>query len=157
MKYLKKAIPVDAWQIDTLELENQGAYPDWVADALANKSIEHVRISNQVPVHCVRIVTLEGTMTAYDGDYLIKGPKGEYWFNKKNIFEEMYEEYNENPIHWQGGEIQNIRVVDNPDGSANIIMDMDDDMKNFFASEGIKRVLRDAVEALAEKYESEKQ
>lgn len=154
MKYLKKAIPIDAWQIDVLELENQGAYPDWVYTALKNKDIEFVQNTSSP---CVRIVTLEGTMTAYDGDYLIMGPKGEYWFNKKNIFEEMYEEYNENPIHWQGGEIQSIRVVDNPDGSANIIMDMDDDMKNFFASEGIKRVLRDAVEALAEKYESEKQ
>ena len=24
MKYIKKAIPVDAWQIDTLEIDNQG-------------------------------------------------------------------------------------------------------------------------------------
>lgn len=153
MKYLKKAIPVDAWKIDVLELENQGAYPDWVHSALKNNDIQFV---HNTIAPCLRVITLEGTMTAYDGDYLIKGPKGEYWFNKENIFEEMYEEYNENPIHWHGGEIQSIRVIDNPDGSANIIMDMDDDMKNFFASEGIKRVLRDAVEALADKLESEK-
>ena len=38
------------------------------------------------------IYTLEGTMSAAIGDYIIKGPKGEFWFNKRNIFEEMYEE-----------------------------------------------------------------
>ena len=56
----------------------------------------------------------------------------------------------------KGGDIHNIRFVENEDGSANIIMDMDEDIKDFFAAEGVRRVLRDAVEALAEKYESEK-
>lgn len=150
MKYLKKAIPVDAWQIDMLEIDNQGAYPDWVKEAWDKKIITH-----GYRKHSLQIITLEGAMTADEGDYLIKGPKGEFWFNKKNIFEEMYEPYNEKPIHYKGGDIHNIRFVENEDGSANIIMDMDEDIKDFFAAEGMKRVLRDAVEALSDKLESE--
>jgi hypothetical protein len=30
MKYIKKIIPVDAWQIDMLEIDNQGNLPVWV-------------------------------------------------------------------------------------------------------------------------------
>ena len=148
MKYLKKAIPVDAWQIDMLEIDNQGSYPDWVKEAWDKKIISH-----GYRVHSLQIVTLEGAMTADEGDYLIRGPKGEFWFNKKNIFEEMYEPYNEKPIHWKGGKIETVRVVENEDGSANIIMDMDSDVKDFFAAEGMKRVLIDAMEALVDKYE----
>lgn len=150
MKYLKKAIPVDAWQIDMLEIDNDGAYPDWVREAWTKKIIGYGHRKRSL-----QIITLEGAMTADEGDYLLKGPKGEYWFNKKDIFEQMYEPYNEKPIHYKGGDIHTIQVVENEDGSANIIMEMDPDMKDFFAAEGIKRVLRDAVEALAEKYESE--
>jgi hypothetical protein len=88
VKYVKKLIPVDAWQIDMLEIDNQGNYPDWVAEAWKKKIITHGFRSRSL-----QIVTLEGAMTADEGDYLIRGPKGEFWFNKKNIFEEMYEEY----------------------------------------------------------------
>lgn len=34
MKYIKKPISVDAWQIDMLEIEHQGNIPDWVAQAI---------------------------------------------------------------------------------------------------------------------------
>jgi hypothetical protein len=87
MKYVKKPIPVDAWQIDMLEIEHQGNYPDWVAEAWASKMIGHGHRK-----HSLSIVTLEGIMTADDGDYLIRGPMGEFWFNKRDIFEQMYEE-----------------------------------------------------------------
>jgi hypothetical protein len=84
MKYIKKPIPVDAWQIDTLEIEHQGNIPDWVHEALkADRIMRGYR--------CLIILSLEGMMAAHDGDYLIRGPKGEYWFNKRDIFEEMYE------------------------------------------------------------------
>jgi hypothetical protein len=86
MKYIKKPIPVDAWQIDVLEIEHQGNIPDWVADAL-----ESSKIKMSVDKHSLCILTLEGMMTADEGDYLIRGPKGEFWFNKRDIFEEMYE------------------------------------------------------------------
>lgn len=38
------------------------------------------------------IETLEGTMTATEGDYIIKGVNGEFYPCKPNIFEKTYEE-----------------------------------------------------------------
>ena len=86
-KYVKKPIPVDAWQID-LNIPNM---PDWVREAISNYDVL-LPLTSTSPYYEATIKTLEGTMTAAAGDYLIKGPKGEYWFNKKEIFEEMYEE-----------------------------------------------------------------
>lgn len=40
----------------------------------------------------LEIDTLEGTMTASVGDYIIKGVKGEYYPCRKDIFEETYYE-----------------------------------------------------------------
>lgn len=38
------------------------------------------------------IVTLEGTMVAQPGDYVVTGVRGERWPVRKDIFEETYEE-----------------------------------------------------------------
>ena len=40
----------------------------------------------------ISILTLEGTMTANIGDYIIKGVKGEFYPCKPDIFEQTYEE-----------------------------------------------------------------
>lgn len=40
----------------------------------------------------VQIKTLEGTMTAIIGDYIIKGVQGEFYPCKPDIFEQTYEE-----------------------------------------------------------------
>lgn len=40
----------------------------------------------------MEIVTLEGTMKAMPGDYIIKGVKGEFYPCKPDIFELTYEE-----------------------------------------------------------------
>lgn len=40
----------------------------------------------------ISILTLEGTMTANTGDYIIKGVKGEFYPCKPDIFEQTYEE-----------------------------------------------------------------
>lgn len=140
--YVKKPIPVRAWQIDTLELVNQGAYPYWVEEARKSGSIklDHKGTS-------LIIDTLEGSMSANDGDYLIKGPKGEYWFNKKAIFEEMYEEFEESP---QNTTIEVEDVVDLPDGSAIITFSMDEKTMRFFAQEGVKRVLTEVANKVIE-------
>lgn len=97
MKYIKKPIPVDAWQIDF-----GPNFPEWVREALLAGHVDFDRtlVSSNTDSDTYRIVglkikTLEGIMTAAKDDYLIKGPKGEYWFNKREIFEEMYEAVNE--------------------------------------------------------------
>lgn len=43
----------------------------------------------------ILINTLEGTMEADVGDYIIKGIKGEFYPCKPDIFEQTYEELNE--------------------------------------------------------------
>lgn len=40
----------------------------------------------------ISILTLEGTMIANTGDYIIKGVKGEFYPCKPDIFEQTYEE-----------------------------------------------------------------
>ena len=42
----------------------------------------------------ISISTLEGTMLANIGDYIIKGVKGEFYPCKADIFEQTYEEVN---------------------------------------------------------------
>lgn len=42
-----------------------------------------------------KITTLEGVMKANLGDYIIKGVKGEFYPCKPDIFEETYEEVND--------------------------------------------------------------
>ena len=147
MKYLKKPVPVDAWQIDLLELQHQGNYPDWVHNAMQPE----YKIFPDIHKKLITIKTLEGHMIGYEGDYLIKGVKGELYPCRKDIFEETYEPYEEKPIHYKGGQIEMIRVVENEDGSANIIMNMDEDVKNSFLTIGMNKVLMDALEAFAEK------
>lgn len=43
----------------------------------------------------IHINTLEGTMTANCGDYIVKGVKGEFYPCKPDIFSETYEEVDE--------------------------------------------------------------
>lgn len=40
----------------------------------------------------ISILTLEGTMIANTGDYIIRGVKGEFYPCKPDIFEQTYEE-----------------------------------------------------------------
>ena len=45
----------------------------------------------------LKIFTLEGTMSARVGDWIIRGVKGEYYPCKPEIFEETYEKYEDAP------------------------------------------------------------
>lgn len=57
---------------------------------------EYRAIKKPIPVKAVQtdkhmdIHTLEGTMHANPGDYIITGPEGESWPVKKEIFEKTY-------------------------------------------------------------------
>jgi hypothetical protein len=98
MKYRKKPIVIDAfkWTGDADQLED----PEWI--------VEKIR-SGEITVHTgndlarkrggmknwkdpyILIPTLEGTMEAQVGDYIIKGVKGEIYPCKPDIFEATYE------------------------------------------------------------------
>lgn len=75
MKYRKKPVEIDAIQ--------------WTGD----NNIEIFKFCNMSYINDqeLRIQTLEGSMIASVGDYIIKGVKGEFYPCKPDIFEMTYE------------------------------------------------------------------
>lgn len=91
MRYRKKPVVVEAFQVRAvvpLGHTLAGDVPQWFWDAV---------IARRVAVQCgpengyVDIKTLEGTMRADEGDYIIQGIKGELYPCKPDSFEATYE------------------------------------------------------------------
>ena len=80
MKAIKKPIAVDVWQLD---FENIRFAPDWVKEALEANRIVYRGEGGYWTIH-----TIEGSMFADNGSYLIKGVKGELYPCRKDVFEE---------------------------------------------------------------------
>jgi len=86
MKYRKKPVVIDAllWTgenvSDILVFGNSGPGPLWGDD---------FKINNQTGL--LEIFTLEGTMKASPGDWIIRGIHGEFYPCKPDIFEKTYE------------------------------------------------------------------
>lgn len=80
MKYRKKPVTIDAFQLNP----NESVKEDWFLDAISNSTII---------VHSTYcdIKTLEGTMRANLGDYIIRGINGEIYPCKPDIFAKTYE------------------------------------------------------------------
>lgn len=88
MKYRKKPVIIEAIQIDT-NLEE-------VKDFVGNNGEVYVddtawKVGKGTPIIYVNIHTLEGTMTALRGDFIIRGIEGELYPCKKDIFHKTYE------------------------------------------------------------------
>ena len=84
MRVIKKSIEVEAWQLnfeDTLK----GEEPEWVLEAMNKDRLEYTIVGTWL------VRTLEGIMKAREGDYLIRGVRGEIYPCMKSIFEETYE------------------------------------------------------------------
>lgn len=88
MKYVKKPIVIEAFQLNDRGLVGE----DWFWDAVSRNDIivHNFGKWGNGPAWC-EIKTLEGTMVAKIGDYIIKGVKGEIYPCKADIFEETYE------------------------------------------------------------------
>ncbi len=100
-KYRKKPVVVDAWlwdgsedtfqreilpEIDFAKLPNDGVYK--------TPGIGFTPTTGEID-----IPTLEGTMTAKPGDYIIKGVQGELYPCRADIFEATYDEVADTD-HW---------------------------------------------------------
>ena len=83
-RYIKKPVVIEAFRlgIDTI--------PDWFMDKVASNDVNLV-INLLGEVRMASIKTLEGTMTAREGDFIIKGVKGELYPCKADIFYATYE------------------------------------------------------------------
>lgn len=82
-KYMKKPVTISAIQWD-------GTNTKEVYDFLGNSTslrYEENRTYNKICIH-----TLEGSIEASIGDYIIRGIKGEHYPCKPEIFELTYEE-----------------------------------------------------------------
>ena len=89
MKYRKKPVVIEAQKLTRNFAEQIGR---WVG----RDNILGMGLGEFHEDSCyIEIKTLEGTMTASEGDYIIKGLKGEFYPCKPDIFEMSYEPINE--------------------------------------------------------------
>jgi len=88
-KYRKKAVEIEAVQWDG-SAEEATPIIDW---ALSHDvSIRYYCPENCAnDTHVLRVQTLEGTMTAKPGDYIVKGIINEFYPCKPDVFLETYE------------------------------------------------------------------
>lgn len=79
MKYRKKPVEIEAIQLTK----------DNMIEVLSFCNCNDIVASNEDGT--LSINTLEGTMTASIGDFIIKGIKGEFYPCKPDIFEQTYD------------------------------------------------------------------
>lgn len=88
-KYRKKPVEIEAMQVlDDLRIHEQIC--QWAATDVPEGKIIPV-VMSAFDSHLI-IHTLEGTMHAQLGDFIIKGVQGEFYPCKPDIFAETYEE-----------------------------------------------------------------
>ena len=83
-KYRKKPVVIEAVLFDGREFGDYGNFVPADRVTFVQSFLEH-----EAPV--LEIHTLEGTMRADVGDWIIKGVKGEFYPIKDEIFRETYE------------------------------------------------------------------
>lgn len=88
MKYRKRPIVIEALRFDGT---NGPEIETWAGQVGTNKGVveRHDASGNNAGV--IRIDTLEGTMNALVGDWVIKGIKGEFYPCRDDIFAATYE------------------------------------------------------------------
>lgn len=84
MRYKKKPVIIEAFQL-TKDITIDDT-PVWFFVAVKNGD---VLVDNNVDIFYIK--TLEGTMKADTGDYIIRGVNGEIYPCKPEIFEKTYE------------------------------------------------------------------
>lgn len=85
MKFRKKPVVIEAWQVSDGEATQE--IPHWLVSAMMREEVAVLDIGGKT----LAIKTLEGTMTANLGDWIIQGVKGELYPCKPDIFAATYE------------------------------------------------------------------
>lgn len=92
MKYRKKPVVIDAiqWTGENLRevIDFTGKHPKW-SEWFATWEDYEARVRADGGIF--KIITLEGTMEATPGDWIIRGVKGEHYPCKPDIFAATYE------------------------------------------------------------------
>lgn len=97
MKYRKKPVVIEAMQLNWNNWDAMCDFAD--VGELANDKPQGCNLNengniSDIPTDIIGLLipTLEGVMLARQGDYVIKGIRGELYSCKPDIFEETYEE-----------------------------------------------------------------
>lgn len=85
MKYRKLPVGIEAWQFNG---EDRYAWPSW----LKGHPAAVFQCDDRGNTALIEIPTLEGTMVANPGDWIIQGTKGEVYPCKPDIFAATYEQ-----------------------------------------------------------------
>lgn len=80
-RYVKKPIAIEAMQLTNESIQD---VVDWIHDTDTR--------AYWAGENNIMIETLEGDMLAREGDYVIRGVRGEFYSCARDIFEETYEE-----------------------------------------------------------------
>lgn len=91
-KFRKKPVVIEAWEWDQSE-----ASLEYLID-IQKVPFDRVKISGKGIVKFLSIKTLEGRHVVSNGDWIIKGIKGEFYPCKPDIFEATYEQIDEKPV-----------------------------------------------------------
>lgn len=85
MKYRKKPVVIEAMKLTR-------RFSDVVVNFIGKNNIAEFNLGEFEEDSCyIEIKTLEGTIVAQEGDWIIKGVKGEFYSCKPEIFEATYE------------------------------------------------------------------
>lgn len=87
MKYRKKPVIIEAIQYTG---QNGHEIHSWSKSAILESPVPEPTSDNPTGAY-LQIKTLEGTMTAKVGDWIIRGVKGEFYPCKPEIFAATYE------------------------------------------------------------------
>lgn len=87
MRFRKKPVVIEAIQFIG---DNDERIREWSSNAVICSPVLEPSKDNQRGIY-LQIKTLEGTMTAIPGDWIIRGIKGEFYPCKPHIFEATYE------------------------------------------------------------------
>ena len=90
MRYRAKPVEIEARQWHGTA-EQAGPIINWVLENGQTARYDCVGECTPGSKHVIGIVTLEGTMSAQPGDYIIRGTAGEFYPCRADIFEAKYE------------------------------------------------------------------
>ena len=93
-KYTKRPITIQAMQFTGTE-ENWNELLEFTDKAVCNLMMSKTFTDQQLIATCC-VPTMEGLMTATQGDFIIKGIKGEFYPCNEDIFHLTYFENEEN-------------------------------------------------------------
>ena len=105
LKFRKKPVEIEAFQMTVRMAESSADWPQWLQDAYRKgmheegsmTALPEITRENTEPSKLFRIMTLEGRHIVRDGDWIIQGIKGELHPCKPDIFDLTYELAEETP------------------------------------------------------------